>query len=453
MPSPAPRQWTAIALAAVALPLLTATAWPLGAFLAGRLPEGFPLVRALLGLACAVLLAAAAVLAWPQPGGKPVRLGWLIIGGWAVAIATVAGIVLAIWFVLGSPGVATVAQLSPRALDAMATRAFAIVAGLGGVALLVIAYRRQRALESEGRRAALALDRENTRLFTERFTTASEQLGSEHPAVRLAGVHALAHLADDAPSDELVQMVINVLCAYLRMPFTPAPDPLPEGSTAGEQAAEYRERALRFGALREVRHTIIRAIGHRLREQTRWCGKDYDFTGVVFDGGDLHGAVFSGGLADFSDARFAEGTAAFDGARFSGGTALFHGAQFDGGTTSFTGSEFSAGTVAFTGARFTSGLTSFDEAVFTGGSVLFTGAKFTGGEVSFRDSAFTGSSVSFTGALFSSGWVTFRQADISGGRLDFSTTSGEAPDRLLEAMEQGWPGVVALPRRWQPTPG
>ncbi|WP_238346955.1 hypothetical protein [Nocardiopsis dassonvillei] len=72
------------------------------------------------------------------------RLLWLITAAWTVAITAVLAMVFVVWLVLGSPGVEVVVQLSLRDLDAIATRAFAVVAGLGGVALLVIAYRRQR---------------------------------------------------------------------------------------------------------------------------------------------------------------------------------------------------------------------------------------------------------------------------------------------------------------------
>jgi hypothetical protein len=54
------------------------------------------------------------------------------------------------------------------------------------------------------------------RLFNERFTTAAGQLGSETPAVRLAGVYAMAGLADDWTDQR--QTCIDVLCAYLRLP-------------------------------------------------------------------------------------------------------------------------------------------------------------------------------------------------------------------------------------------
>jgi hypothetical protein len=80
-----------------------------------------------------------------------------------------------------------------------------------------VAYRRQRVDED----AAL---RDATRLHTERFTTAVSQLGAESAAVRLGGVHALAGLADDAPTRDLRQTCIDVLCAYLRMPYTAEAD-------------------------------------------------------------------------------------------------------------------------------------------------------------------------------------------------------------------------------------
>jgi hypothetical protein len=88
-----------------------------------------------------------------------------------------------------------------------------LAAGIGAVVALVVATRRQRVTEVESHRA-------DQRLFTERFSTAAEQLGHDKPAVRLAGVYAMARLADDW--NEQCQTCIDVLCAYLRMPYTPA---------------------------------------------------------------------------------------------------------------------------------------------------------------------------------------------------------------------------------------
>ncbi|MDA2804060.1 pentapeptide repeat-containing protein [Nocardiopsis suaedae] len=438
MKFPSPRQKTAIALAAVALPTLTIAAWPIGPILWGALPDGFPAVRLLLGAAAfAALLTAVALF-------RGAGLWWLITAAWAGAIALVATLGFAAWLVLGSPGLEEVPRLSPKALDAIATRAFAVVAGLGGVALLVIAYRRQRTTE----RGEL---RETTRLFAERFTAASEQLGSERPAVRLAGVHALAHLADGAPSDHEVQMVIDVLCAYLRMPYQPAATDLPE-DVPPEEREKHREKnraqRLDFDAMREVRHTIIRIIGNHLREDTRWRGKDYDFTGVAFDGGDLRRAMFPGGSVSFRGAQFCGGLVSFGNTRFSGGPVSFGGARFSGGQVSFSNADFRGGKVSFGHVDFSGGGVSFGSVDFSGGEVSFGGAEFSGSLVYFGDARFSGSLVSFNNVEFSGGEVYFGGSRFTEGTVNFVLARGTAPTELLAAADEGEPGVVDLPASW-----
>ncbi|TDQ50751.1 pentapeptide repeat-containing protein [Actinorugispora endophytica] len=442
------------------------------------LPHAGRLALVAFGLA---VVAAAALWGTPRRLRERVgraRLGSVIVAAWAVVIAVVALIVVGAWWVMGAPRPLFPDRLPPKALDAIATRAFAVVAGLGAAALLVISYRRQRTTEEEvelakadDARARLAAAREVTRLFTERFTSAYTELGSEHAAVRLGAVHALAHLADDAPTRDLRQTCVDVLCAYLRMPYEPEPGPLP-GDATEEQVKAHRAETLAFASLREVRHTILRAIGNRLREDTPWRGCDYDFTGVVFDGGDLHEARFSDGRATFRDAKFSGGAVDFTGAVFSGGAVDFTGAEFAGGWVAFNYAEFAGGTVDFTNARFTNGMVSFadtefsggradfNHAEFAGGAVDFTRAKFTGGIVDFIRAEFTGGPVDFTGAAFSDGWVDFTGAAFSGGRVDFAgdpaatpgarrPASGACPDRLAEAAAAGTPGVVLLPPEWE----
>ncbi len=92
-------------------------------------------------------------------------------------------------------------------------------------------------------------------------------------------------------------MCVDVLCAYLRMPYQPEPGPLPDGAD-GDQKAERRRRVLEFAALREVRHTVIRTITTRLREDVpvSWQGCDFAFTGVRLDGGN-----FTTGTATFQN--------------------------------------------------------------------------------------------------------------------------------------------------------
>ncbi|SHK91998.1 Pentapeptide repeat-containing protein, partial [Nocardiopsis flavescens] len=295
--------------------------------LADLVPRDPPMESLLWALGFACALVAAVFVASPSDRRPRLQLGGLILAAWTVASLAVAVITLLIWHALGAPPLEPVTELSPRDVNSIATRAFAVIAGLGGVALLVISYRRQRTTEADGQRAEKAAGREDTKLFNERFTTAYTELGSEHAAVRLGAVHALARAADNAPTGRDTQMVIEVLCAYLRMPYTPAPEE-PAKNASKAKKEEHRERELEFESFREVRHTVIRIIGDRLREVTRWRSQDYDFTGVVFDGGDLTGANFHFGKVSFRKARFTKGTMDFSGAEFDGGTVDFSGAEF-----------------------------------------------------------------------------------------------------------------------------
>ena len=278
---------------------------------------------------------------------------------------------------------------------------FASVAGAGALVALVMAYRRQRVAE-----AATAHDR--VRVLNERFTTIAGQLGDDRPAVRLAGVHAMAGLADDW--EENRQTCIDVLCAYLRMPYEPDPG---DDAPAAEK--------LKYRANREVRHTAIRIIAAHLREDAAvsWQGMRLDFTGVVFDAGDFSHSVFSGGTVSFSGAQFSGGRVSFFGTQFSDGTVSFSGAQFSDGTVSFIGAQFSGGTVSFEGALFSHGWVSFNDASFSGGQVSFTDALFSGGWVSFDGTEFYGGVVLLDDALFSAGEVSFKYAQFSASEVSF----------------------------------
>lgn len=158
-------------------------------------------------------------------------------------------------------------------------------------------------------------------------------------------MHALAGLADDAPTQDLRQTCIDVLCAYLRLPSPPdtgnLPDPLPDGtSPSEEQRAAHQDKEDRYRGMREVRHTILRLLGdhYRIPEGTHrsWQGCNLDLTGVTIDGVmDFHGVVFSKGSVSFEGATFSGPAVYFLDARFSGGEVAFNRARFNGGTVSF----------------------------------------------------------------------------------------------------------------------
>jgi hypothetical protein len=258
------------------------------------------------------------------------------------------------------------------------------------------------------------LTEQRTRTLNERFATAAEQLGSDKPAIRLAGVYAMAGLADDWERRENRQTCVDVLCACLRIPYEPDP---------GEAAEE--PKRLTFEASREVRLTVIRVITAHLREDAAvsWQGLNFDFTGAVFDGAYFDDAKFSGGTVDFDRAKFVGGTVRFSDAEFSGGTVYFGDAQFSGGTVDFSGAQFSGGTVYFSRAKFSGGTVDFDRAKFSGGTVRFRRAKFSGGTVDFGDAQFSGGTVDFYGAHFSGGTVSFGDSQFSGATVDFSDAS------------------------------
>ncbi|MEU1901008.1 pentapeptide repeat-containing protein [Nocardiopsis dassonvillei] len=365
----------------------------------------------------------------------PPRLWPHILGAWAATIAGVSLVGVAVLWFLDFPAIDRPGSIAVSALDAIATRAFAVVAGLSGIALLVIAYHRQRNNNLENLRAQKAAEREDVKLFNDRFTAAYTELGGEHAAVRLGAVHALAHLADDAPTQALRQTCIDVLCAYVRMPYAPAPA---HAEDAGPRAEEHHARLLEYASLREVRHSILRAVSNRLSDpDSPWQGHRFDFTGAVFDGGHFRRMDFTSGHLNFNEARFDSGEVDFRYSRLGRATVSFRRASFNGGTVNFRHVEFA-------GERGddSRGRTDDPDALrLRGTHADFAWARFDGAEVLFHDARFAETGASFHRAVFAS------------GRVDFSgpgdeEASGAPPFGLLEAVAEGTPGTVALPHAW-----
>ncbi|MCF3136825.1 pentapeptide repeat-containing protein [Streptomyces olivochromogenes] len=379
-------------------------------------------------------------------------VGTVLALTFTAAILVAAAVFYTGWDLLSARGLKPEHRIDSKTLFDLVKLSFGVVAGAGALVALVVAYRRQR-VDEDG-----AL-REATRLHTERFTTAVTQLGDESAAVRPGGVHALAGLADDAPTRALRQTCIDVLCAYLRLPYTAETD-LPAGDTEARHT---------YLALREVRHTVIRLIRDHLRLRPEhphsWQGHNFDLTEVTFDGGDFGGAQFSGGTVDFSGARFSGGTVNFRAAEFSGGTVNFTGAQFSGGTVNFrmarfsggtvhfSAAEFSDGTVNLTGAQFSDGTVHFRVAQFSGGTVHFRAAEFSDGTVDFSRAQFSGGTVDFRAAEFSDGTVDFSGAEFCGGTVDFSTAAGGmAPAGLVPPSGSPLASGLSLPPAWYTAP-
>lgn len=340
-------------------------------------------------------------------------IGWVLTACFAAAMTGLAGLWWAALALLNYPRLPQSKTISLHDAVGVAQLVFASVAGAGALVALVMAYRRQRVNE-------ISAVHDRVRVLNERFTAIAAQLGDQSAAVRLAGVHAMAGLADDWPDNR--QTCIDVLCAYLRMPFTPEP--------SGDAGPAEK---LAFLGHRESRHSVIRLITAHLQKDAAvsWRGLDFDFSGVIFDGGGIGdgftGAMLSGGMVKFDNAEFRDYTT-FVGAEFCGAVVRFDHTVFSG-EVNFRHAKFSGGLVVFTSAKFSetcwinfenaifSGAVHFGGTEFAGGVVIFDGAEFAG-EVIFS-SHFSGSQVSFRGAAFSSGEIRFGGAVFSGGEIRF----------------------------------
>ncbi|KAA0943208.1 pentapeptide repeat-containing protein [Streptomyces apricus] len=331
----------------------------------------------------------------------------------AAALLAAGGVFYGLVVLLDFQAIDTTAQLDAKTLFDLMKLSFGVVAGSGALVALVVAYRRQRVDEAGAHREA-------TRLHTERFTTAVEHLGSDSPAVRLGGVHALAGLADDAPDQGLRQTCVDVLCAYLQLPFTPDP-----GNDPADQAEHHR-----YLAARNVRHTVLRLIGDHYRRprgtHRSWQDCDLDLRGVTIDGiMDFEGAEFSDGMVNFSGAKLSDGSAInFNNVAFSGGTVLFNHVVFSGGVVSFM------------------------NATFSGGTVNLKQAEFSGSTVLFHSTVFSGAMVDFDRAEFTSGTVLFHSVVFSGGTVNFDRASGHPPTGLQDAVGPSASATVTLPSAW-----
>jgi Pentapeptide repeats (9 copies) len=263
---------------------------------------------------------------------------------------------------------------------------------------------------------------QRSRALNTRFATAADRLGADKPPmVRLAGIYAMAGLADDWPQKDGKQTCVDVLCGYLRMPYDREP--------AADAPAE---RIFAFQADQQLRHTLIRVIAAHLRDgaPASWQGLNLDFTGVRFDGGDFDGTRFSGGTVTFDDAVFTSGTVSFARAQFTGGAVSFRRAVFAGGTVGFEFADFSGTWV------------NFRRAVFSAGTVDFGCARFADGQIWFDMAEFCGSRMDFAAAKFSGGLVSFAGAKVSGAPIDFSHVVDWSHPPAFDVAGSAQPGIV-----------
>ncbi|WP_197093667.1 pentapeptide repeat-containing protein [Nonomuraea sp. SBT364] len=315
----------------------------------------------------------------------------------------------------------------------VARTALAAAAGVGAAVTLMLAVRRQR--HQELATAHTTHDAAERRV-TELYTKAAEQLGNDQAPVRLAGLYALERLAQDTPA--LRQTIVNVICSYLRMPYTPPCEDRSKKIRAAQRTSRGLARSDTSGGRDpqeelQVRLTAQRILAAHLRyvaspaARGRWLARRINSDARHWPDIrlDLAGAV----LVDFDLGTCRMGNADFGGTTFTG-DAWFDEAAFTR-TASFIGATF-AGDARFDGATFTDH-TGFGEATFTGSA-------------SFRSTAFTGT-VWFVGTTFTSGT---RFGEAMG--LEAAELGGARVLPVADDVRREWPSawqVVAGTDGWQ----
>jgi len=333
-----------------------------------------------------------------------------VVGG--LAIAGVAWWVL--WFALGARAQA------PNQVD-LTKIALSISAGVGGAVALVVAYRRQR-------------DNERGR-FTEQFGAAAKQLGDPDVAVRIAGVYAMAGVADEFNSASRRQQCVDVLCGYLRLPYEPgsgANHLVSRTETVEEDGVKREVKYQLRQNDREVRRAIVDVIVAHVRPsaEVSWSVCNFDFSDAVLEDSDFRYAVFAGERTYFARARFTGARATtFEYAKFTGQYISFRDCEFHGASTLFRDVEFAPTELAKTemrgaGVRFDGAVfnsrTGFERSVFRGTKVSFEGTAFAGERTSFVETKFLTELTEFTGAIFDGAAVRFDGTEFDSTRISFA---------------------------------
>lgn len=275
-------------------------------------------------------------------------VGWLLIA--ALVAASAGGGLL---WLLGWPTLPKQAAFSTAEMLDLLKIGLAVVAGFGGVVALAVNYRKQRVTEAAHAHSLNQEERERTKLFNERFKVAAELLNGEQPGLRIAGVSAMAGLADDWEAQR--QMCVDALIDQLRLHED-------DGQTANK---------------------VFRALKERLgthREAGPWSGLNFDFSGIRFAD------------ADFSERTFA-GAVIFDGAEFTGDNTSFERTAFKNTTLSCHGTTFTNTDVNFQDAHCLFGAMEFVGCTFDRATLNMRGMNSLGRGIDFYRSTFTGSSV------------------------------------------------------------
>lgn len=237
-----------------------------------------------------VLLSGAPQVGIPTEGAVRRRIGllWLVTSVVISGVAVLAAITILLnWMVGGnnpwSWHIIAQSEADPFELIRLA---LLMTGGIGGAVALTVAYRKQKWAEEDiaGKRSA--------------YAAAATQLGNTSPTVRLAGVYALANLADDWPDQR--QQCVDVLCGHLRVPWTTELHP---GEDEGQRYSPAPPPTSTWGET-QVRMTILTVIAAHLHPNKTlpagthsWSALHFNLTGALIPRWDLATCLFTGRLS------------------------------------------------------------------------------------------------------------------------------------------------------------
>ena len=294
----------------------------------------------------------------------------------------------------------------PLTFKELLSTTLAAVGGIGAVGYLVIKYREQASTEREE-------VHQNEGEADKKLNSAIQQLGSRSPQVRIAGVYALADVADTYRSEihgvDYNKRAVEILCGYLRTARSENDKPVesavlsilsnhmipPANSSSNKNIGPWSRYTidLRGAILKETINFQGAYIASLDCRQAEFHGEAY-LTEAHFDGDTYFDKAHFHHKADFTGAQFQQGTksteseATFRGTRFDGDTHFdtvhfYHDANFTG--AQFQESADSILNTSFKGTHFHNKAT-FNNAHFhRNASMIATDMK-----VSFRGSHFHG---------------------------------------------------------------
>ena len=284
--------------------------------------------------------------------------------------------------------------------------ALTTVGGLGAVGYIVIRYRDSQASKR-------AEERELSRMVDDKMQAAINQLGAEQASTRIAGVYALAEIADthhggqhngSRPDDDYRQRIVDILCGYLRSDrgrSTTDENGKPRKDGNYDKAVESTIIAVIRKHLQKERFDDQRnqVVVQTLEDDQLWCACSLDLHGAhIHETFDLSGATIQTSMN-------------CDNVQFHGG-AIFHNCIIRYG--SFVGATIK--NTWFNDATITNtwfGDATITNTLFTGATItntLFTGATITNtwfNDATIKDTRFTGATITntwFGGATITDTW-------------------------------------------------